>query len=224
MSICLWPATLRPREKLLSQGPAALSDAELLALFLRTGVRGKSAVELAQQALQRFAGINGLLSASLDEFSTLPGLGVVKYTQLQAVREVCKRLLGEQLRAGLPLDGSSRLHDFLVLQLGNRDREVFFALFLDVRLHLIATEELFRGSLTDTSIYPREVVRAALGHNAGAVIFAHNHPSGLAKPSQADCKVTEQLRTALAMVDIQTVDHCIVAGNQVFSFRDHGML
>lgn len=224
MSIKDWPADERPREKLLQNGAQALSDAELLALFLRTGIPGKSAVYLARECLSKFSGLTGLFAASLLEFSEIKGLGPAKYAQLQAVLEMAKRALGEQLRQEPALNSPKAVRDYLILQLGHKTHEVFFALFLDSQNRLLAARELFNGTLTQTSVYPREVVKQALDANAASVIFAHNHPSGVAVPSQADELLTRSLARALDLVDIRTLDHFIVAGKSAYSFAEQGKL
>jgi len=223
MAISDWPVAERPRERLLALGPAALSDAELLAVFLRTGVRGKSAVDIARELLARFGGLGGLLGAGRAALGT-KGLGTAKAAQLAAVMEVARRCLGEELRGGSALASPAAVRDYLRLALGGREHEVFVALFVDAQHRVIRCEELFRGTLTQTSVYPREVVKAALAANAAAVIFAHNHPSGVAQPSQADELLTRQLREALALVDIKVLDHFVIAGNQCLSFAERGLL
>ena len=223
MAISDWPVAERPRERLLALGPAALSDAELLAVFLRTGVRGKSAVDIARELLARFGGLGGLLGAGRAALGT-KGLGTAKVAQLAAVMEVARRCLGEELRGGSALASPAAVRDYLRLALGGREHEVFLALFVDAQHRVIRCEELFRGTLTQTSVYPREVVKAALAANAAAVIFAHNHPSGVAQPSQADELLTRQLREALALVDIKVLDHFVIAGNQCLSFAERGLL
>lgn len=219
MAIMDWPSEQRPREKLLAQGPAALSDAELLAVLLRTGVAGRNAVELAMDCLTRFGSLAGLLAAPLAEFRGVPGLGEVKFIMLQAVRELGKRVVGEGLRQSTLLARPAAVREYLLLHLAALEHEVFLGLFLDPRCHLIATVELFRGSLTETNVYPREVVKAALAHNAASVIFAHNHPSGVAVPSAADRAITDRLTRALALIEVKTLDHFIVGGNQVCSLH-----
>jgi DNA repair protein RadC len=219
-----WPSIQRPREKLIRDGPAALSDAELVALFLHTGTVGRSAVELAADLLVRFDGLSGIFSASLSEFSDLKGLGPAKFAQLHAVLEIARRTLGEALRTGPVLDSSRQLREYLMLELGTRPHEVFIGLFLDSQNRLLSAKELFRGTLLQTSIYPREVVKAALAANAASVVFAHNHPSGVARPSQADEIVTRTLQTALLLVDIAVVDHIVVAGHRTYSFAEAGLL
>ena len=224
MTIKDWPAAERPREKLLEQGAGALSDAELLAIFLRVGVVGKSAVDLARDLLSQFGSLNAIFSASESELSHVHGIGASKYVQLQAIFEMSRRALGEQLQEKNVFESPQQVHDFLVLKLGNLNKEVFLVLFLDAQHRLQAIEEMFSGSLMQTSVYPREVVKRAMHHNAAAVIFAHNHPSGVAKQSQADELITKQLKQALALVDVKVLDHFIVAGNQTMSFVERGLL
>ena len=224
MAITDWPADERPRERLLAQGPARLSDAELVAVFLRSGVAGKNAVELARELIGRFGGLAGLLAAGYGALRETKGLGKAKAAQLVAVLEMARRCLGEELRAGAALNSPAAVRDYLRLALGAREHEVFVALFLDAQHRVIAVEELFRGTLTQTSVYPREVVKAALRRNAAAVILAHNHPSGVAQPSQADELLTRSLIEALALIDVKVLDHFIVAGNQTLSFAERGLL
>ncbi len=224
MAITDWPEGERPREKLLARGAGALSDAELLAIFLRVGVTGKSAVDLARELLAHFGSLNRLFAAGRETFSAFPGMGPAKYAQLQAVLEMARRALGEAMRAGDALDSPAAVRDWLCLRLGGLGHEVFMALFLDAQNRVIEAEELFRGTLTQTSVYPREVVKRALAHNAAGVLLAHNHPSGVAEPSQADRWLTEQLKTALALVDVRVLDHFIVAGNHSLSFAERGLL
>jgi DNA repair protein RadC len=224
MAIADWPADQRPRERLLAHGPARLSDAELVAVSLRTGIAGKSAVELARELIGRFGGLSGLLGAERDAFRLVKGLGNAKVAQLAAVLELARRCLGEELRARGALNSPGAVRDYLRLALGNREHEVFTVMFLDAQHRVLAAEELFRGTLTQTSVYPREIVKAALRTNAAAVIFAHNHPSGVAQPSQADELLTRCLKDALALVDVKVLDHFIVAGNQTLSFAERGLL
>ena len=225
MAINDWPAAERPRERLLAQGAAALSDAELLAIFLRVGVRGKSAVDLARQLIAHFGGLNSLFCASVAEFSRIPGVGPAKYAQLQAIVELSRRALGEQMKIADALSTPAAVRDFLRLQLAGLAHEVFFALWLDAQNRLIVAEELFRGSLTQTSVYPREVVKRALAHNAAAVVLAHNHPSGVSEPSPADQVLTRELKQALALIDVRVLDHFIVAGQcHPLSFAERGFL
>jgi DNA repair protein RadC len=224
MSIKHWPEGERPREKLLRQGAAGLSDAELLAIFLRIGVRGKSAVDLARELLQRFGSLSALFAAPEKVFCAQLGLGPAKYVQLQAVLELARRSLNETLTVGDALSSPNAVRDFLRLTLRAREQEVFFCVFLDAQHRVIAGEELFRGTLTQTSVYPREVVRRALQHNAAATILAHNHPSGAAEASQADRALTRTLCDALRLVDIKVLDHFIVARTQIVSFAERGWL
>lgn len=224
MAITDWPASERPREKLLEQGVAALSDAELLAIFLRVGVVGKSAVDLARDLLTRFKSLNGIFAASEQELSLVHGIGSSKYVQLQAIFEMSRRALNEQLQQRDVFQSPQQVRDYLKLKLGNLTREVFVVLFLDAQNRLHATEELFGGTLTQTSVYPREVVKRAIHHNAASVIFAHNHPSGVARQSQADERLTQQLKQALELIDVRVLDHFIIAGNDVLSFAERGLL
>lgn len=224
MAITDWPASERPRERLLKEGAAVLSDAELLALFLRVGVRGKSAVDLARDLLQTFGGLNGLFFSSRQACTQVKGLGDAKYAQLQAVLEMSRRALAEHLKQRDVLSSPTAVRDYLRLKIAGLPHEVFLAVFLDAQNRVLEAEELFRGSLTQTSVYPREVVKRALAHNAAGVILAHNHPSGVAEPSQADRWLTEQLKAALALVDVKVLDHFVVAGATGFSFAERGLL
>ena len=225
MAINDWPLDERPREKLLRHGAQALSEAELLAIFLRVGMKGKSAVDLARDLLTRFGSLNRLFAASAAEFAAVPGMGDAKYTQLQAVLELARRTLREELSAGLVLTSPKAVRDYLRLSLGSLPYEVFTVLLLDAQNRLLASDELFRGTLTQTSVYPREVVKLALRHNAAAVIFAHNHPSGVAEASHADEALTQALKQALALVDVKVLDHFIVAGTTTpLSFAEKGLL
>lgn len=224
MAIRDWPAAERPREKLVDQGAGALSDAELLAIFLRVGVMGKSAVDLARDLLTQFGNLNAIFNASEHDLSQVHGIGSSKYVQLQAIFEMSRRALSEQLNQQDVFNSPQQVHDYLCLKLGGLGREVFLVLFLDAQNRLQATEEMFSGTLMQTSVYPREVVKRAMHHNAAAVIFAHNHPSGVAKQSQADELITKQLKQALALVDVKVLDHFIVAGNNTMSFSERGLL
>lgn len=225
MAITDWPADERPRERLIRHGAAALSDAELLAIFLRVGVRGQSAVDLARTLLGRFGSLNGLFAAKAGEFKAIPGMGDAKYTQLQAVLEMARRALREDLKARDALSTPGAVRDWLRLHLGGLPHEAFVALWLDAQNRLIDHETLFSGTLTQTSVYPREVVKRALARNAAAVVLAHNHPSGVAEPSAADRQLTEALRQALALVDVKVLDHFIVAGpGSPFSFAEKGLI
>jgi len=224
VAITDWPASERPREKLIELGVDALSDAELLAIFLRVGVTGKSAVDLARDLLSQFGSLNGIFAASERELSQVHGIGSSKYVQLQAIFEMSRRALNEQLQQRDVFQSPQQVRDYLVLKLGALTREVFMVLFLDAQNRLHAAEELFSGTLTQTSVYPREVVKRAIHHNAASVIFAHNHPSGVAQQSAADELLTQQLKQALALVDVRVLDHFIVAGNQTLSFAERGLL
>ena len=224
MSITDWPADDRPREKLLTKGAAALSDAELVAIFLRTGVTGKSAVDLARDMLAQFGSLSGLCGADQKTFCNIHGLGQAKYVQLQAVIEMAQRALGEKLKQGVALNTPKAVRDYLRLRLHNRPHEVFVGVFLDEQHRVLAVDDLFSGTLTQTSVYPREVVKRALHHNAAAVIFAHNHPSGVSEPSRADETLTATLKRALALVDVRVLDHFVVGADSTMSFAERGLL
>ena len=224
MAITDWPVQERPRERLLAQGAASLADAELLAILLRTGVKGKSAVDLARQLLARFGSVSALLEAGHGSLAEIPGLGGAKLAQLQAALELARRALREDLSSRDALSSPRAVRDYLRLVISGREHEIFMVLLLDAQHRVIATEELFRGTLTQTSVYPREVVKCALKHNCAAVIFAHNHPSGVAEPSHADELLTRSLKAALALVDVQVLDHFIVAGTRTLSFAERGLL
>jgi DNA repair protein RadC len=224
MGINNWPEGERPREKLIQRGAVALSDAELLAIFLRTGVVGKSAVDLARDLLTRFGTLTLLFAASQDEFCMIYGMGQAKYAQLQAVLEMSRRALQEVMRMGDALSSPGAVRDYLRLLLNGREQEVFIVVFLTSQNRVVASEEMFHGTLTQTSVYPREVVKRALYHNAAGVIFAHNHPSGVAEPSQSDRLLTGTLKQALALVDVHVLDHFIVAGSGCLSFAERGIL
>lgn len=223
MAISDWPLAERPRERLLAHGAAALSDAELLAIFLRTGIPGKSAVELARELLAALNGLEGLF-ATPEKLHGVKGLGPAKAAQLAAVMEVARRCLKEGLRSASALTSPGAVRDYLRLAIAQREHEVFVCLWLDAQHRVLASEEMFRGTLTQTSVYPREIVKAGLKANAAAVIFAHNHPSGVAQPSQADELLTRNLKEALSLVDIKVLDHFIVAGRQTLSFAERGLL
>ncbi len=224
MAITNWPVSERPREKLLQKGASALSDTELLAIFLRTGISGKSAVDLARELLSHFGSLTNIFSASELNFCQLPGMGIAKYAQLQAVLEMARRTLDEELKCGNAMNSPKLVQDFLRLSLANKQHEVFIGIFLDAKNHAIATEELFSGTLTQTSVYPREVIKRALFHNAAAIIFAHNHPSGIAEPSHADKVLTQSLKQALSLVDIKVLDHFIVGNGTALSFAEHDLI
>ncbi len=224
MAIPNWPISERPREKLLQKGVTALSDTELLAIFLRTGITGRSAVDLARELLLHFGSLTNIFAANQISFCQLPGMGIAKYTQLQAVLEMARRALSEELKSGDAMSSPQLVRDFLRLSLENKQHEVFIGIFLDAKNYAIATEELFSGTLTQTSVYPREVVKRALYHNAAAIIFAHNHPSGMAEPSHADKVLTQSLKQALAMIDVKVLDHFIVGNGTILSFAEQDLI
>lgn len=218
------PAELRPREKLLARGPAALADAELLALLLRTGLKGQGVLQLAQALLDRFGGLSGLLAAETAELGSVKGLGPAKRAELAAVLEIARRSLAARLQQTPVFDSPQTVKDYLQLQLASKPHEVFAVLFLDTQHRLLAFEELFRGTLNQASVYPREVVKRALTLNAAAAILAHNHPSGVAEPSRADEALTQALKAALALVDVRVLDHFVIARGSVVSFAERGLL
>ncbi|MEY2804229.1 MAG: hypothetical protein RL657_1565 [Pseudomonadota bacterium] len=219
------PVAMRPREKLLAQGPSALSNAELLAIVLRTGLPGCGVLQLAESLLTRFDGLAGLLAASGDQLKTIKGLGgPAKRAQLSAVLEIARRTLGQQLQAREAMTQPHLVQEFVQLHLGHKPHEVFAVLFLDAQHKLIQFVELFRGTLTQTSVYPREVVQHALQCGASAVVLAHNHPSGQVQPSRADQLLTQTLRDALALVDVRVLDHIIVGHGQGLSMAQQGWL
>lgn len=224
MAITDWPADQRPRERLIKHGASALSDAELLAVFLRVGVAGKSAVDLGRDMLSQFGSLNRLFSARMKDFSAINGLGPAKYAQLQAVLELARRSLKEELHESDSLSSPKAVKDYLRHSLGNKPHEAFAVLFLDVKNRLIASEELFRGTLTRTSVHAREVVKSALAHNAAGVILAHNHPSGNCEPSAADQTLTKLLKEALELVDVRVLDHIVVSAQESYSFAEHGLI
>jgi DNA repair protein RadC len=224
MAIRDWPAGERPRERLLADGATSLSDAELLAIFLRTGVRGKSAVDLARDLLQRFGGLRQLLAAEREAFCLAPGLGDAKFAQLQAVLEMGRRHLSQRLQRGDALLSPGDTARYLQARLRDYPYEVFGVLFLDNRHRVLAFEELFRGTVDGASVHPREVVRGALRHNAAAVILSHNHPSGVAEPSDADRRITARLRDALALIDVRVLDHLVVGDGECCSLAERGLI
>ena len=224
MSIRDWPESERPREKLLAQGTQSLSDAELLAVLFGTGSRGTSAVALGQDLLMRFGSLRALLLARPDDCLATAGLGARRYGILQASLELARRHYREALKTGPALEAPQATRNFLVAQLRDRPYEVFCCLHLDNRHRLIAFDELFRGTIDGASVHPREVVKQALSRNAAAVILAHNHPSGVAEPSQADELITARLRDALALVDIRVLDHLVVGDTRCLSFAEQGLL
>lgn len=224
MRITDWPAAERPREKLLQQGPAALSDAELLAIFLRTGTRGKTAVDLARELLRQYGGLRPLLLADRRRFCRGRGLGAVKYAQLQAAVEISRRHLLETVRRERALCSPDDTRDYLTARLRDLPYECFSCLLLDTRHRVLRFEEMFRGTIDGASVYPREVVKTALAHNAAAVILAHNHPSGVAEPSQADIQLTRRLKDALGLVDVRVLDHMVIGDGAIVSLAERGLL
>ncbi|MFJ5297255.1 DNA repair protein RadC [Pseudomonas sp. NPDC088368] len=224
MSIRDWPAAERPREKLLERGAASLSDAELLAIFLRTGVSGKSAVDLARHLLTQFGSLRTLLEADLPAFSAELGLGPAKYAQLQAVMEMAKRHMGENLKRGSALKSPGQVRTYLKALLRDEPHEVFGCLFLDSKNRVQAFEALFQGSINVAHVHPRQVVKRALAHNSAAVILCHNHPSGVCEPSEEDVELTELLKNALAMIDVVVVDHLIVGDGDPMSLVELGLM
>ena len=218
------PQEARPREELLSRGAAALSDAELLALLLRSGIQGKNVLQLAQELVDRFGGVAGLLHTPAEALKTVKGLGPAKRAELVAVLELARRALAQQLTQKPLFNTPQAVRDYLQLQLGGLHHEVFAVLFLDSQHRLIALEEMFRGTLTQTSVYPREVVKQALTLNASSVVLAHNHPSGTAQPSRADEALTHTLKAALALVDVRVLDHFVVTASQAVSMAELGLV
>ena len=224
MTISAWPLDERPRERLLRHGPEALSDAELLAIVLRTGVSGKTAVDLGRELLERFGGLRGLLTVEQGVFCEAPGLGPAKYALVRAVLEMGRRHLGESLRRDTVLSSALVTRRFLLASFRDRPREAFACLFLDTRHRLLTQEVLFEGTLDGAAVYPREVVKRALVHNAAAAIFVHNHPSGDAEPSISDRELTVRLSEALALIGVRVLDHLVVGDGAVVSFKERGWL
>jgi DNA repair protein RadC len=224
MTIKEWPEDDRPREKLLNKGAAVLSDAELLAIFLRVGIKGKSAVDLARDLLRRFGSLQGLFGANETHLRQMPGIGRAKFVQFQAVLEISRRTLAEEMTCTDSLSSPKAVREYLRLSLQSLPHEVFVGVFLNAQNQVIASDNLSIGTLTQTSVYPREVVKRALAHNAASVIFAHNHPSGTTEPSNADRHLTKALTDALATVDIKVLDHFIVAPGNILSFAERGLL
>jgi len=224
VTIDKWPAAERPREKLLQQGAVALSDAELLAILIRTGIKGKSAVDVAGDLLRDFGGLRGLLEADAGSVCGFHGMGIAKYAQILASLELYERYLLEALDRGDAISDPGTTRRFLKGKLRRYSREVFACLYLDNQQRLIKFEELFYGTIDGASVHAREVVKRALDHNAAAVIFAHNHPSGIAEPSQADRRITDRLKSALLLVDIRVLDHMIVGDREVISFAERGYI
>lgn len=224
MQITELPEQQRPREKLLNLGPETLTDAELLAIFLRTGVSGMNAIELAESLLKQTHSLHNLFNATLSEFSAIKGMGAAKYAQLQAVMELCKRYLKEPCLRETVFDSPDSVRKYLTMKLRGLGHEVFVVLYLDNQNRLIKDEVLFQGTINAASVYPREVVKAALKMNAASLILAHNHPSGIAEPSQADKLITKKLQQALNLIDVQVLDHLIVAGPSCLSFAERGLI
>ncbi|MGC4062559.1 MAG: DNA repair protein RadC [Aquabacterium sp.] len=218
------PAALRPREKLLAQGPAALADAELLALLLRTGMKGLGVLQLAEKVLQDLGGLGGLLQAQPAQLNRVKGLGPAKRAELMAVMEMARRSMTGRLQSQPVFNSPQMVKDYLQIRLGALPHEVFTVLFLDAQQRLIACEELFRGTLTQTSVYPREVVKRTLEHNAACVILAHNHPSGVLEPSRADELLTQTLKSSLQLVDVRVLDHFVVSSHGTLSFAERGLM
>ncbi len=223
MAITDWPLETRPREKLLHQGAGSLSDAELLAIFLRTGIKGRTAVDMAHDLLKEYGSLRNLFMASRKTFCQSRGLGEAKYVQLQAVLEMSQRYFAEKLQRGDELTSVAAVRDYLKAQLRDYEHEVFACLFLDNRHRVIEYEELFSGTINSASVYPREVVKRALAHNAAALILAHNHPSGIAEPSDSDKQITQRLKQALGLIDVRVLDHFVV-GDELVSFAERGWL
>jgi len=224
MSIKQLPLDARPREKLLQHGAASLSDPELLALLLRTGVRGQGVLQMAGAVLERFGGFAALLHAQAADLMSIKGIGPAKRAELAAVIEMARRALAQRLTEAPVFDSPQMVKDYLQLHLGKLQHEVFAVLFLDAQHRLIKLDQMFAGTLGQTSVYPREVVKLALARNAGAVILAHNHPSGVAEPSRADEFLTQALKSALALVDVRVLDHLVIGQGQVVSFAERGLL
>ncbi len=224
MPISDWPTHERPREKLLNKGPAALSDAEVLSIFLRTGHRGVSALDLARDLLQVYGGLRPLIDAEQNEFCSNKGLGLVKYVQIQAAIELGRRYIQAELETSDAFTSPEQTREFLTLKLRAYPYEVFSCLYLDNRHRLISFDELFNGTIDSAQVHAREVVRAALRHNAAAVIFAHNHPSGVAEPSRADIELTRKLKEALALIDVRVLDHMVVGIGEATSLAERGLL
>ena len=223
MAISEWPKDQRPRERLLATGPESLTDPELIAILLRTGTAGKNAIDLGREMLSHFGSLNRLFAASAQELAKLKGLGPAKLAIFQTVIELARRAIAEELKAGPLLHSTHAVKNFLQLQFASHDQEIFLVLFLDVQHRLIASEKMFEGTLTRTHVYPREILRRALTHNAAAVIFAHNHPSGSPEPSDLDKSMTAELKRVMQSMDIALLDHIIVGTGKTWSFNEHGL-
>lgn len=224
MKIMDWPKSDRPREKLLQRGAAALTDAELIAIFLRTGTRGKTALDIAKTLLDEFGNLKNLLTAPAMTLTGKHGMGQSKYAALKAAHELGRRMLTMQPAIGEALNSSSKTRQFLSERLRHHHSEVFACIFMDMRYRMIHFDELFYGTIHEAVIYPREIVRRGLIYNAARVILAHNHPSGVAKPSDADKMVTDNIRKALHLIDIRLIDHIIVGSTETYSFADNGLI
>ncbi len=224
MIIKEWPEEERPREKLISRGATSLSDAELLAIFIRTGVKGRTAVDISRALINEFGGLRNLLNAEEKELVKTSGIGVAKFAQLQAVLEIGKRYLRETIKKDGPLTSANSAKEYLIAKLRDRSREIFCCLFLDTRHQVLAYKELFKGTIDGASVYPRIVVQRALEKNAAAVIIAHNHPSGVAEPSRADESLTRRLQSALELVDIRLLDHFVIGDGQCISLAERGII
>ena len=224
MPISSWPAQERPREKLLEKGPTALSDAEILAIFLRTGRKGLSAIDLARELLDKFQGLRQLIDADEKQFCQTKGLGMVKYAQIQAAIELGRRYLQAKLETGDAFTSPEQTREFLTMKLRAYPYEVFACLYLDNRHRLISFDELFSGTIDSAQVHAREVVRTALKHNAAAVIFSHNHPSGVAEPSQSDVNLTQELKKALQLIDVRVLDHLVIGSGEAISLAERGLL
>lgn len=219
-----WPETERPREKLLAQGESALSDAEMLAILLRTGVKGKTALDLSRELLTYFGGLRQIMEASLEEFCKAPGLGIAKYVQFQAAKALASRYLQETITRTHAMENPDDVQRYLIAKLRSYPYEVFSCLFLDNRHRFISFKELFYGSINEATVYPRELIRQIYQTNAAAIILAHNHPSGVAKPSEADKRITKEIKTLLSSIDVRLLDHIIVGEGQITSFAHQGLL
>ena len=224
MTIKEWPELERPREKLLQHGAGSLSDAELLAIFLRTGVRGKSAVDISRDLISQFGDLRGVLTASRDRVCLLPGLGPVKFSYMQAALELGRRFLGQKIQRQDVMTNPESVNDFLSFHLRDRSQEIFAVLFLDNRHQVIKYEEMFYGTLGSASVHPREVIKQVLHHNAAAIIIAHNHPSGVAEPSQSDADITVKIQKALQLIDVRLLDHIIVGDGEFVSLSNRGII
>lgn len=224
MSLAAWPTTEQPREKLMTTGADSLSDAELLAILIHSGIRGRSALEISRELLQKFGGLGGLLAADQQTLCSEPGLGPARIACLKAAQELAQRQLLEEVKASDVLTSSAATRRYLLARYRHYDHEVFSCVFLNNQHHVVKFEEMFRGTIDGAAVYPREVVKRSLHHNAAAVIFAHNHPSGVAEPSQADLAITSRLQQALGTVDIRVLDHLVIGAGSVVSLAERNLL